>query len=137
MLGLAVVLPASAFDFPMTGGSQSTHATTLSMLESTLRQSQEILAMSQQIKDASIAIDPNNANADYIAAMLRLSADIGTMANRIGEMADRIVVTEGLIGEMADRIVVVAGEILTTNTTTQSNLLAAQTNFSAALARSR
>jgi predicted RNA-binding protein with EMAP domain len=96
-----------------------------------------VMAVSQQIKDASIAIDPNSANADYIAAMLRLSADIGTMANRIGEMADRIVVTEGLIGEMADRIVVVAGEILTTNTTTQSNLLAAQTNFSTALARSR
>lgn len=37
-------------------------------------------------------------NADYLNATLQLSADIGTMA-------DRIIYTEELIGKMADRIV--------------------------------
>lgn len=39
-----------------------------------------------------------------LAAMLRLSDDIGTMADRILEMADRILVMSTNIGAMADRI---------------------------------
>ncbi len=42
---------------------------------------------------------------NMVNAMLQLSTDIGSMADRIGEMADRIVVTEDKIGQMADRIV--------------------------------
>lgn len=39
-----------------------------------------------------------------LGAMLRLSSDIGTMADRIGEMADRILLMSANIGAMADRI---------------------------------
>lgn len=41
-----------------------------------------------------------------LSAMLRLSRDIGVMADRILEMADRILVMAGNIGLMADRILV-------------------------------
>lgn len=41
-----------------------------------------------------------------LSAMLRLSDDIGEMANRILEMADRILVMADNIGTMADRILI-------------------------------
>lgn len=59
-------------------------------------------------------------NADYLNATLQLSADIGTMADRIiyteeliGKMADRIVTTEAMLaqiaaGQNADPAVVIA-----------------------------
>ncbi len=69
--------------------------------------------------------------ADGISAMLKLSSDIGEMADRIGEMADNILIMSDNIGLMADRILemqVIQSEnmILTQNTVlqTQTNTLA-------------
>jgi hypothetical protein len=69
--------------------------------------------------------------SDGISAMLKLSSDIGEMADRIGEMADNILIMSDNIGLMADRILetqVIQSEnmILTQNTLlqTQTNTLA-------------
>lgn len=69
--------------------------------------------------------------ADGISAMLKLSSDIGEMADRIGEMADNILIMSDNIGLMADRILetqVIQSEnmILTQNSVlqTQTNTLA-------------
>lgn len=69
--------------------------------------------------------------ADSISSMLKLSSDIGEMADRIGEMADNILIMSDNIGLMADRILemqVIQNEnmILTQNTLlqTQTNTLA-------------
>ncbi len=69
--------------------------------------------------------------SDGIYAMLKLSSDIGEMADRIGEMADNILIMSDNIGLMADRILetqVIQSEnmILTQNTLlqTQTNTLA-------------
>lgn len=66
-----------------------------------------------------------------LAAMLRLSNDIGSMANRIGDMADRILVMGNNIGLMADRILITqqlqnSNVVLTQNSilTTQQNMVA-------------
>ena len=61
--------------------------------------------------------------------MLSLSNDIGAMADRIGEMADRIIATELQIGIMADRIMQTQ-ELQSKNLAlTQANILKAQQNF--------
>lgn len=69
--------------------------------------------------------------SDGISSMLKLSSDIGEMADRIGEMADNILIMSDNIGLMADRILetqVIQSEnmILTQNTIlqTQTNTLA-------------
>jgi len=79
-------------------------------------------------------LQPNtNAStlSDGISAMLKLSSDIGEMADRIGEMADNILIMSDNIGLMADRILemqVIQSEkmILTQNSVlqTQTNTLA-------------
>jgi hypothetical protein len=68
--------------------------------------------------------------AEGLAAMLSLSADIGVMADRIGEMADRILVMSDNIGLMADRILITqqiqndnVALTLASILTTQQNLL--------------
>lgn len=65
---------------------------------------------------------------DGITAMLQLSTDIGTMADRIGEMADKILLMSDDIGTMADRIIATQ-ELQNQNValTTQS-ILQTQTN---------
>ncbi|HIC08542.1 MAG TPA: hypothetical protein EYO62_00595 [Aquificales bacterium] len=65
---------------------------------------------SQTERDSSAAFTKTldwgaELNRQYVYSMLRLSDDIGTMADRIGVMADRILYTELQIGVMADRII--------------------------------
>ena len=63
-----------------------------------------------------------------LTAMLRLSDDIGTMADRILEMSDKILVMADNIGLMADRIIVTQ-QIQSDNLAlTQASLLATQQN---------
>lgn len=68
-----------------------------------------ILALAPLDTARAFFTDPVSAmyemSNNMVNAMLQLSTDIGTMADRIGDMADRIVETEDKIGEMADRIV--------------------------------
>ena len=134
LISAAAVLPLQALDFgtsPLSGISSS--ESTIQMMEESLAQSNALLHLSETLLTRSENIDPNNANSEYVQAMLRLSLDIGTMANRIGEMANRIVYTEELIGVMADRIVTVSNALLSNNQATHTNVLAAQKNFNALL----
>jgi len=63
-----------------------------------------------------------------LSAMLRLSDDIGTMANRILEMADKILLMADNIGTMADRIILTQ-QIQSENLAlTQASILATQQN---------
>lgn len=62
---------------------------------------------------------------DSLNSMLRLSADIGVMADRIGEMGDTILV-------MADNIGMVADTFITTQQFQSANLLATQNSVLAA-----
>ena len=72
------------------------------------------VAATMAAKSKALSIDLNvlNSSADMvvisdgITAMLRLSDDIGVMADRILEMADKILVMADNIGIMADRIIV-------------------------------
>jgi len=64
-----------------------------------------------------------------LAAMLRLSDDIGTMANRILEMADRILVMSTNIGTMADRILATQRLQNQNIALIQSAMLTTQTNM--------
>lgn len=70
--------------------------------------------------------------ADFRAAMdamLKLSDDIGVMANRILEMADKILVMSDNIGDMADRILLTQ-QIQSTNLAlTQATMLTTQQNI--------
>ncbi|NOR56086.1 MAG: hypothetical protein GQ531_07735 [Sulfurovum sp.] len=66
--------------------------------------------------------------SDGISSMLKLSSDIGEMADRIGEMADNILIMSDNIGLMADRILetqVIQSENLLL---TQNSVLQTQTN---------
>ena len=66
--------------------------------------------------------------AEGISAMLRLSDDIGVMADRIGEMADNILVMADNIGLMADRILLTQ-QIQNENVAlTQASILTTQQN---------
>jgi hypothetical protein len=66
---------------------------------------------------------------DGIVAILQLSNDIGTMADRIGEMADKILIMSNNIGIMADRILATQ-EIQNQNVQlTQQSILQTQTNM--------
>ncbi len=66
--------------------------------------------------------------AEGISAMLRLSDDIGVMADRIGEMADNILVMADNIGIMADRILLTQ-QIQNENVAlTQASILTTQQN---------
>ncbi|MBU4033564.1 MAG: hypothetical protein KKG34_02085, partial [Proteobacteria bacterium] len=64
-----------------------------------------------------------------LSAMLRLSDDIGIMANRILEMADRILVMADNIGAMADRIVLTQQLQNTNVALTQASMLTTQLNM--------
>ena len=134
LISIAAVLPLQALDFgtsPFSGISSS--ESTIQMMEDSFAQSNALLHLSETLLARSENIDPNKANSEYVQAMLRLSLDIGTMANRIGEMANRIVYTEELIGVMADRIVTVSNALLSNNQATHTNVLAAQKNLNALL----
>ncbi len=64
-----------------------------------------------------------------LSAMLRLSDDIGLMADRILEMADKILVMADNIGEMADRII--ATQLIQSNNLklVMDTILATQNNI--------
>lgn len=64
-----------------------------------------------------------------LSAMLRLSDDIGIMANRILEMADRILIMADNIGAMADRIVLTQQLQNTNVALTQASMLTTQLNM--------
>ena len=72
-------------------------------------------------------------NETYLNAMLRLSDDIGTMADRILLMSDQIIATESQIGTMADRILETQTLQNQNVALTQANLLKAQENFNTLL----
>jgi len=91
--------------------------TLLNMSSSLLKMSQ-VLLQSQQ--------NGMSVNTEYVNAMLRLSDDIGTMA-------DRIVTTEKEIGVMADRILETQRIQNENVALTQKNILSAQQNLSAIL----
>lgn len=63
---------------------------------------------------------------DATASMLRLTGDIGLMANRIMEMTDKIIVMADNMGIMADRIVETQNLQLANVELTQNSLLSAQ-----------
>ncbi len=70
----------------------------------------QIIALAAQTEHDAAAIQSlaatiNQRIDNSEGTTLALSHDIGVMADRIGEMADRILWTEGQIGVMADRIV--------------------------------
>lgn len=135
-----LTLQSHAFSFP-TGSTTCTNENTtvtstllLDLLEDNLAQSSNLLQMSANLSSATLSLSNINVmNQDYLLAMLRLSTDIGSMADNIGTMADRIVQTEVLIGEMGDRIVTVAQTLIDNNAQTQLNILQAQTNLNNAL----
>lgn len=86
--------------------------------------SQEAIRLSVQLKSGQLANgtltlgSQSFSMVEYeasMAAMLRLSSDIGKMSDRILEMADRILAMSNNIGTMADRI-------LATQTLQSSNL---------------
>jgi len=91
--------------------------TLLNMSASVLKMSQ-ILLESQQ--------NGRYVNTDYVASMLRLSDDIG-------RMADRILDTEKEIGQMSDRILETQKIQSQNLALTQRNILSAQQNLSAIL----
>ena len=135
---LAAYTPLAALDL---GTCDTTSITSVvetqdtAQMEDLLAQSASLLAASQSLVtlSAQMIASAENANSDYIAAMLRLSDDIGEMADRIGEMADRIVATELQIGIMADRILETQRIQSENLALTEANLLKAQENFNALL----
>ncbi|HEY57017.1 MAG TPA: hypothetical protein G4O04_00425 [Anaerolineae bacterium] len=70
-----------------------------SLIALTSQSEQDAAAIMVTAQDINTRIDNSETTT------LALSADIGAMADRIGEMADRILWTELQIGIMADRIV--------------------------------
>lgn len=88
----------------------------------------EMLEFSKYMVDtaASLMRDPNVDHELYVNAMLRLSDDIGLMADRILVMADKMLV-------MGDKMEEVALKMLDMMGDTQTNLLTAQENFNALL----
>ncbi|GEM_PF-1958208 len=89
---------------------------------SLLTQAGQVMALATQMEaDASAMIvtanDINTRIDNSEGTTLALSDDIGEMADRIGEMADRILWTELQIGVMADRIVVSEGMISSSSLT--------------------
>jgi hypothetical protein len=69
------------------------------------RLAQDSVRLSLELRSVEGIVDVFEYRA-ALSAMLRLSTDIGKMADRILEMADRILVVADDIGAMADRIVV-------------------------------
>ena len=143
MLCFTFTTQSFSFSIPSIANSQNDSSVLSStllaqLLEDNLAQSQNMLEMSKNLKVSSQNINSiDGINKDYILAMLKLSSDIGTMADRIGTMADRIIQTEVLIGDMANRIVQVAQMIINNNAQTQLNLLKAQENFNDLLVQLR
>ena len=84
--------------------------------------------LSTDLTALSLTSDLADINAS-MDAMLKLSDEIGVMANRILEMADKILLMADNIGDMADRILLTQ-QIQSTNIAlTQSTMLTTQQNI--------
>lgn len=107
----------------------STDLTSLDDLSTLARAtSADAAYLSQQLRN----MDGVSAVFEYrtaLAAMLRLSDDIGTMADRILEMSDRILVMADNIGLMADRILATQRLQNQNIALIQSAMLSTQTNM--------
>jgi hypothetical protein len=102
-------------------------------------QSVDILKMSQNILTIAKEMEttPGKQNIVYVNAMLSLSKDIGSMADRIGDMANKIVATELQIGIMADRILETQHIQSNNLALAEANVLMSQQIFTNILIRSR
>jgi len=122
----AIVLVNDSFSTPITLDNE-----TLSLTENLFVTVASLSNQSSLLSNEVTLLQPNTDAfilADAITAMLRLSSDIGEMADRIGEMADNILIMSDNIGLMADRILetqVIQSENLVL---TQNTLLQTQTN---------
>ena len=125
----AIVLVNDSFSSPITLDEE-----TLLLTEDLFVSVASLSNQSSLLSDEMSLLQPDTNGfilSDAITAMLKLSSDIGEMADRIGEMADNILIMSDNIGLMADRILetqVIQSEnmILTQNTVmqTQTNTLA-------------
>lgn len=88
----------------------------------------EMLEFSKYMVDtaADLMRDPNVDHELYVNAMLRLSDDIGLMADRMLVMADKMLVMGDKMQEVALKMLDMMGE-------TQTNLLISQENFNTLL----
>jgi hypothetical protein len=103
--------------------------TSLNSLSSlALSMSVRTTALSLNVKSISGMTDMSDYQAS-LAAMLRLSQDIGVMADRILEMANKILLMADNIGAMADRILVTQQLQNTNIALTQASILTAQQNM--------
>lgn len=93
-----------------------------------LSMSMRTTALSLDVKSISSVMDMSNYQAS-LAAMLRLSQDIGVMADRILEMANKILVMADNIGAMADRILLTQQLQNTNVALTQASMLTTQQNM--------
>ena len=139
MITFGLVSQAAALDLFSTTETctPTTQVVDVSMLNDSTNLSFKLLETSAALLSLSESMlnNASMANSEYVQAMLQLSTDIGTMVDRIGEMADRIVETEYEIGYMADRIVTTQ-ELQNSNVVaTQANIVQAQANFLAVLAQ--
>jgi len=122
----AIVLVNDSFSTPITLDNE-----TLSLTENLFVTVASLSNQSSLLSNEVTLLQPDTDAfilADAITAMLRLSSDIGEMADRIGEMADNILIMSDNIGLMADRILetqVIQSENLVL---TQNTLLQTQTN---------
>lgn len=114
---------------PSTVTLSTTDLTSLDQLSTlVLATSTDAAFLSQQLRN----LDDIATMFEYrtsLAAMLRLSDDIGTMADRILEMADRILVMSTNIGLMADRILATQRLQNQNIALIQSAMLTTQTNM--------
>lgn len=94
--------------------------------------SQNILTIAKEMETT-----PSKQNIVYVNAMLSLSKDIGSMADRIGDMANKIVATELQIGIMADRILETQHIQSNNLALAEANVLMSQQIFTNILIRSR
>lgn len=136
------LLSASAYGVNF-GGEDTTNnqsstiknQTDINTILNSYEQSLSLLKISENLSSISAQLlnNPTTVNSEYVISMLRLSSDIGKMANRISEMADRIVASELQIGIMADRILETQKLQNGNIASTQLNILKAQKNFESLL----
>jgi hypothetical protein len=117
----------AGFSAPLTlDASSLTSLDSLSALA--LSMSLRTTALSLDVKSISGGMDMSNYQSS-LAAMLRLSQDIGVMADRILEMANKILVMADNIGTMADRIIVTQQLQNANIALTQASILTTQQNM--------
>ncbi len=92
----------------------------------------KMAALAVAVEGLAVAVDGLNAVSatptltDSVGSILSLSADIGVMANRIGEEADLILAMSDSIGVQADQILLVQQQQSLNLATSQASLLVAQ-----------